>query len=1092
MKTNLRQVFSLLMFFAVFSMAAQNNYWEKISVSTLKNEKTIERAVTPTKFEVFKLNLNAFKNALIGAPLRGSISGKSTKIVEFPTPEGKLEKFRVAESPIMEPGLAVKFPGIKTYKATGIDDPTATMRFSVTQFGVHAMSLSGQRSTTYIDPYTEDRTSYMIFSRKDIGANPQDFECLTEQGIDLNSIEEEVSTNRNDTDDSVLRTYRLAQSNNAPYGNIFANPGTEVEDIQAQMAITINRVNEIYERDLAITLVFVANNDQLIYWGDSADDPWNGEYNNTTQQVIDSTIGSANYDIGHNFNTTGGGNAGCIACVCIDGSKGSAYTGSSNPVGDPFYIDYVAHEMGHQFGGFHTMNTCSRSGDGTTEVEPASGSSIMGYAGICSTNVQSNSDAHFNYVNVRDISENIQPGGNSTCGAQTTLNNQPPVADAGADYTIPISTAYVLRGSATDPDGMETLTYNWAPNDPDEAPSSGSPQSTWTVGPLYRSIMPTQTPDRYMPKLSDVLAGNLTPTWEVTPSVSRVMNFSFIVRDNGSGFAAGIGQTDADLMQVIVDDSAGPFVVTSQNTGTTWTAGETQTITWDVANTDVAPINAANVNILLSNNGGLSFDTVLASNVPNNGSYDITVPAVQSTQEARVMVEAADNIFYAVNAEEFAIETAEFEINFTEDEVATCQPNDAEYNFTYNTLNGFNEETTFSVSGLPAGTTASFSPATATNDATSVDLTITDIANASVGEYILTVTGTSASITRTEDIVLHVYSDNISPVVLTTPNDGEIDLDLVPLFAWEADENAENYQIQVAEDVDFNSIVLEEITDSNSYTSSVTFEEETTYYWRVRAINTCGNGPYSSIRSFTIGECSLCNSVANTSYQTSVTKVVLNTIDNSSGKPSGYSDYTNISTTLVQEESYDLTVNVNTDGDYPAAAKVWIDWNQDCNFDGPNEEYDLGSATNTADGPTAASPLNITVPANAVLGNTTMRVSVQYNEPATACANGFDGEVEDYTINVTDELSVEANSLDAFSIYPNPNNGQFTLGLASGTQEKVQVSVFDLSGRLVYEKEFEPSNSFEKQINLGNVQSGVYLMNISSGNSNTTKKLIVE
>lgn len=1092
MKTNLRQVFSLVLFFAVFSMAAQNNYWKKTSVSALKGTKTIERAVTPTEFEVFTLNVNAFKNALNGAPLRGSISGKSNTILEFPNPEGELESFRITESPIMAPGLAVKFPGIKTYKATGIDDPTATMRFSVTQFGMHAMSLSGKRSATYIDPYSEDRNSYMIYSRNSVGANPQDFECLTEAGVDLNSIEEEVSENRNDTDDSVLRTFRLAQSNNATYGNIFANPGTEVEDIQAQMVITVNRVNEVYERDLAITLEFVPNNDLLIYWGDSADDPWDGEYNNTTQQVIDDAIGSENYDIGHNFNTSGGGNAGCIACVCVDGQKGSAYTGSENPVGDPFYIDYVAHEMGHQFGGYHTMNTCSRSGDGTTEVEPASGSSIMGYAGICATNVQSNSDAHFNYVNVRDISANIQPGGNSTCAAQTPLTNQAPVADAGADYTIPASTAYVLRGSATDPDGEQTLTYNWSQNDPDAAPGDGSPQPTWTVGPLYRSIMPTQSPDRYMPKLSDVVAGNLTPTWEVTPSVSRVMNFSFIVRDNGSGFAAGIGQTDADLMTVTVDDSAGPFLVTSQDAGATWVAGETETVTWDVANTDAAPISAANVNILLSRNGGLDFDTVLASDVPNNGSYDVTVPDVQSTDEARIIVEASDNLFYAVNSENFSIETEEFEMVFDEEEISICEPADASFTFTYNALNGFTEETTFAASGLPAGATATFTPATATNDATEVALNITDLGGVAVGEYDIVVTGTSASITRTQDLVLKVYNDALDAITLTTPNDGEVDLELVPLFAWTEEANAENYQIQVAEDADFTAIVLDETVDSNSYTSSVTFDVETTYYWRVRGINPCGDGAFSAVRSFTVGNCTLCESVANTSYQTSVTKVVLNTIDNASGKPSGYSDYTDISTTLVQEEGYDLTVNVNTDGNYQAGAKVWIDWNQDCSFDGPNEEYAMGTASNTADGPTGNSPLSITVPANAVLGNTTMRVSAQYNEAPTACANSFDGEVEDYTITVTDELAVDENTLDAFSIYPNPNNGQFTLDLANGVEGKVQVKVFDLSGRVVYNKDFEPTTSFSKQIDLGRVQSGVYLVNISNGNINTTKKIVIK
>src|SRR5699024_10666147 len=231
------------------------------------------------------------------------------------------------------------------------------------------------------------------------------------------------------TDDQTLKTYRLALSCGADYGNVFVtNEGSEKEDIQAQMTIAVNRVNEIYERDLGINLEFIENNDDLIFYGDTSEDPWygyrgfgyyDGSYNARIQEVTDSIIGNENYDIGHNFNTSGGGNAGCIGCVCIPNQKGSGYTGMPNPVGDAFYIDFVAHEMGHQFGAYHVMNTCSRSGSGMSEVEPASGSSIMGYAGICEFNVQAHSDPHFNFVSIRDVATNVQPGGSSTCGEET-------------------------------------------------------------------------------------------------------------------------------------------------------------------------------------------------------------------------------------------------------------------------------------------------------------------------------------------------------------------------------------------------------------------------------------------------------------------------------------------------------------------------------------------------------------------------------------------------------------------------------------------------------------------------------------------------
>jgi hypothetical protein len=364
------------------------------------------------------------------------------------------------EAPVLHPDLGAKYPGIKSYAGQGIDDPTSTIRFSISnQTGLHGMVSSGNKSMYYIDPYTSDKKTYAIYSRESITSRSEDFSCLT---IEDNASGRMSSQNESyavaATNDKKLRKYRLALSCNAEYGNIFAgSSGTDAQkkaNILAQMNVTMTRVNGVYERDLSITMEIIPNNDLIIYYGSTTTDPWSNEWNTKTQQVIDGAIGNANYDIGHNFNTTGGGNAGCIGCVCVTGQKGRGYTGRSNPTGDAFDIDYVAHEMGHQFGGYHTQSssTC-RSGSGTTEVEPGSGSSIMGYAGICATNVHSNSDAYFAYVNIRDISANIQSGASAGCAQVVNLINNPPTANAGLDYVIPKSTAFVLRGQGSDPDG---------------------------------------------------------------------------------------------------------------------------------------------------------------------------------------------------------------------------------------------------------------------------------------------------------------------------------------------------------------------------------------------------------------------------------------------------------------------------------------------------------------------------------------------------------------------------------------------------------------------------------------------------------------
>ncbi|MBJ98459.1 MULTISPECIES: reprolysin-like metallopeptidase [Mesonia] len=1099
MNTNLHYVLGLFLFFLTFSISGQNRYWTKISEKDLDPSEKIERSSNPKHYSLFHLDIASFKSAIEDAPNRETFSGVSPIIISFPMGDGHLEKFSVVESSIMEPGLQEKYPQIKTYKAIGVNDATATMRFSVTQFGVHSMSFSGKRNVEYVEPYTKDASNYIAFNRSELLNASNDFECLTEEEIELPSLEN-TTGKLMDSDDSIHRTYRLALSCTAEYGNIFANTaGDEIADIQAQMTISINRVNEIYERDLGVTLIFVENNDELIYYGNTSDDPWNGEFNDTTQEVIDNTIGNSNYDIGHNFNTSGGGDAGCIGCVCISGQKGSGHTGSNNPVGDAFYIDYVAHEMGHQFGGFHVMNTCNRSGNGTTEVEPASGSSIMGYAGICSSNVQNHSDAHFNYVSVRDITENIKNGASSNCATEIPIDNQPPVADAGNDYIIPISTAFVLEGNATDPDGENTLTYNWSQNDPEQAPSNGAPQPTWEQGPLYRAILPLDSPKRYLPRLEEVVNGNLTPMWEVTPSISREMNFSFIVRDNGSGFSAGIGQTDSDLMKVTVDDSAGPFVITSQNEeNITWNEGENQTITWDVSNTNSAPINATNVDVFLSIDGGQNFDINIASGIPNNGSAIITVPYETSTSNARLMVKASENIFYDVNNEDFTIASSSFVFTVENPVEAICVPENAQYNFTYNTSENFNQTTVFSVNNLPEGLLADFNPPSTSENGTEITLTISGTENLEVGAYEIEIAGNSSSVEYTTPVNLNIYDNNLEAPNLLNPENQETDVSETPVLSWQALENANSYGIQLSTDNSFNNILIETEVEDNTYTFTET-DFDTTYYWRVKAFNPCTETEYSEVYEFTTTSCSVCPSSGSLQFDIAITLVDFNTISNSSQKTSGYNDYTDQSTTIDLNESYDLSVNSNTGGQFEAYTMVWIDWNQNCSFDDPGEEYELGSAYNTSNGPSENSPLSVIVPNDAVLGPTIMRVSTKIYFPPwnlfapESCEEDFYGEVEDYTVVVRDPLKNEnIKLLDRFVIYPNPNNGRFTISLTPKEEEPIKVNIFDISGRRIFSKTYHYKNQFSESLSLDQAQTGVYFVKVDNGNKSVTKKVIIE
>jgi len=462
--------------------------------------------------------------------------------------------------------------------------------------------------------------------------------------------------------DGKLRTYRMALIGTAEYSQFhLTNQGvgagetnqTKKTAVLSAMNVSMTRVNGIFERDLGVTMKLVSDNTDLIFLDAATDGLTNNDISalvNESQTKCDAVIGNANYDVGHVFawvnDESGNGVAGG-GVVCVTGEKAQGATMRKTPLGDRFDIDLVAHEIGHQFGANHTQNVdCNRYN--ATAVEPGSGSTIMGYAGFCDPNVQNISDAYFHAVSISEMWNHVIT--TATCAVETITNNAAPVANAGNDFTIPKSTPFVLKGSATDADAGNNLTYNWEQLDNQTA--TMPPNATNTVGPMFRSLPSSTSPNRYMPAISTVL-GNTSSNWEVVPSVARTMNFSLTVRDNvlnGGAYAR-------DDVKITVDGKSGPFLVTSQTIATTLNGNSTQTITWDVANTTAAPVNAANVNILLSTDGGMTFPNVLISNTPNNGSVDVTLPNITTTQ-ARIKVEAANNIFYAVNSTNFSIDSA--------------------------------------------------------------------------------------------------------------------------------------------------------------------------------------------------------------------------------------------------------------------------------------------------------------------------------------------------------------------------------------------------------------------------------------------------
>jgi len=462
----------------------------------------------------------------------------------------------------------------------------------------------------------------------------------------------------NRSSNSLFKTYRLAMACTIEYAAFHVNAaglgaGTLAQKkaaVLAAMNVTMTRVNGVYEKDFSLTMVLVPNNEDIIFI--TSDNFDNANTDNIlldqSQSEIDAIIGTANYDIGHTVSTGGGGIA-QLQSPC-SGSKARGITGLPSPVGDSYDIDFVAHEMGHQFGCSHTFNgdqgNCAGNRTASSAFEPGSGTTIMSYSGICdSQNVQSNSDDYFHARSIIQASAFINGSGN--CAVVVPNGNTPPVVDAGGNFTIPFGTAFALTGSATDVDG-DALTYCWEQYNSNI--STQPPVATSTGGPNFRSMDPTVSPKRYFPVFSSVLANNLTPTWEVVPNVARVMDFSLVVRDNGSPNG---GQTQRATM-VLTVANAGPFKVTSQNSLVAWQQNATENVTWDVAGTDANGINTSLVNIRLSTDGGLTFPILLAENTPNDGSEAITVPNIAS-QTCRLMVEAVGNVYYALNSSNFLV-----------------------------------------------------------------------------------------------------------------------------------------------------------------------------------------------------------------------------------------------------------------------------------------------------------------------------------------------------------------------------------------------------------------------------------------------------
>lgn len=848
-------------------MQAQN-FWTFTEESDIPASYLQEREIIPISYTSWAVQIDGLKKALKKAPDEFDKARESKEIlIDIPLPDGSLMPFRIFETSSMMKGLALKFPEIRSYAGYGASNKKYRIRCGVNLHGFYASILSPE-GTIYIDRISNQQTKYYIsyYTRdhfveaeehsfscgvQDAGTDPLenvlgDFDFTGELGDHI-----EKNENRDPSEPIQLRTYRLAIGCTGEWG---IKQGGTIAGALSQLVISVDRINQVFENEIAVRFLLIEDNDQIIFLN-GATDPYEnanegGSLLGQNTAILNQIIGFSNYDMGHVYTAscTDVGGIAFLECVC-KGNKGGGVTChySNNII--VMSVRVTCHEMGHQFGANHTFNNCNGNESGSNAFEPGSGSTIMSYGGLCGPelNIVNVADDYYHNNSLEEMINYSRDFEGNNCATKVETSNNTPEATISMEsgFFIPISTPFELTGEAYDPDG-DDMTYNWEQMNLGPASVPGMPNVN---SPIFRSVYPGESTTRVFPEISKIITMNYDKT-EVLPTYDRDLDFRFIIRDNNMEG----GGVDWAEISFEATSSAGPFLVGYPNGSESFEVGEAVNVTWDVANTTNNLVDCQRVDIYLSTDGGYTYPYKLFSEAPNDGIQEITIPNTP-TNQARIKIKGSGNIFFDISNGNFQIlepSVPGYYFDYNPTNQLVCLPNQAEISFETVGFLEFSSPIFFEVlEGLPENAIPDFSQNNIIPGG-STTLTVSMDNSVEPGTYEILIRASAENadtIYRTAEFTL--VSTDFSDMVPLGPESGSEGLEQSLNFSWSGDEDVEYYIFEISDNPSFSGgFVFSKETAETSYDLETLLNKSTVYYWRIKAYNICGESAPSEIQTF--------------------------------------------------------------------------------------------------------------------------------------------------------------------------------------------------------------------------------------------------